>query len=137
MALKRNGNLKDSGIFDPNMTPLIDVSLVLVVILMVATPMAFQSAIAVRTAASSARSAATPADDDRVEIEVASDGALRVNRSAIAADALPTALREHLAASRSRMVVVRCASGVPHGVMVGVLDEARGAGAASIALAEN
>ena len=31
------------------MTPLIDVSLVLVVILMVATPLAFQSSIAVRT----------------------------------------------------------------------------------------
>ena len=34
------------GIYDPNLTPLIDVSLVLVVILLVATPMALQSGIA-------------------------------------------------------------------------------------------
>ena len=38
------------GIFEVNMTPLIDVSLVLVVILMVATPLALQSSIALGTA---------------------------------------------------------------------------------------
>ena len=38
---------RTQGIYEPNMTPLIDVSLVLVVILLVATPMALQSSIAV------------------------------------------------------------------------------------------
>ena len=137
MAFKPFARPKDTGIFEPNMTPLIDVSLVLVVILMVATPMAFQSAIAVRTAASSGRAAAAPADADRIEIEVASDGALKLNRVAVAPEALSATLAERLATSRSRMVVVRCAGGVPHGLMVSVLDEARTAGAAQIALAAN
>lgn len=137
MAFKRYAGPRETGIFEPNMTPLIDVSLVLVVILMVATPMAFQSAIAVRTAASSGRAAAVPADADRIEIELAGDGALKVNRVAVAAANLPAVLAERLASSRSRMVVLRCASAVPHGLMVGVLDEARAAGAAQIALAEN
>ena len=47
----------EAGIHEPNMTPLIDVSLVLVVILMVATPMAFQSGIAVQSANRSGRRA--------------------------------------------------------------------------------
>jgi len=50
------GNKRDSGIYDVNMTPLIDVSLVLVVILMVAMPMILQSGIAVRNAAAGGRS---------------------------------------------------------------------------------
>ena len=45
MNANRAAGRRQTGIFEPNMTPLIDVSLVLVVILMVATPMAFQSAI--------------------------------------------------------------------------------------------
>ena len=36
----------DKGIYETNLTPLIDVSLVLVVILLVATPLAFQSSAA-------------------------------------------------------------------------------------------
>ena len=39
------------GIYDPNLTPLIDVCLVLVVILLVATPMTLQSGITVSRAA--------------------------------------------------------------------------------------
>ena len=56
------------------MTPLIDVSLVLVVILMVATPLAFQSSIALRTAARSGRQAAVAARPERVEVNVLADG---------------------------------------------------------------
>lgn len=134
---KRIARPGQAGIFEPNMTPLIDVSLVLVVILMVATPMAFQSAIAVRTASSSGQTAPTPADADRIEITVADDGVMRLNRIEVTPEALPEALRAQVAASRSRTVVVRCAGAVPHGVMVGVLDEARTAGATQIALAEN
>ena len=47
----------ESGIHEPNMTPLIDVMLVLVVILLVATPMAFQSSIGVSRAGASGHEA--------------------------------------------------------------------------------
>jgi biopolymer transport protein ExbD len=42
---------------DVNMTPLIDVSLVLVVMLLLATPLAFESSIDVKNAAQAARKA--------------------------------------------------------------------------------
>jgi biopolymer transport protein ExbD len=49
--MRRAPRKSENGIYEPNMTPLIDVSLVLVVILMVATPLALQSSIGVSRAA--------------------------------------------------------------------------------------
>jgi biopolymer transport protein ExbD len=124
----------DAGIHEPNMTPLIDVSLVLVVILMVATPMAFQSGISVQSAGQSGRKAETRKHVDRIELAVRSDGWVDVNRKSVPRDSLSVALRPLLQLSPTRFVVVHCEDGVPHGIFVGVLDEARQLGAAKIAV---
>ncbi len=115
------------------MVPLIDVSLVLVVILLVATPMALQSGIAVSRAAASGREAA-PARTERVEIAILGPDEIVVNRSPVARGALGPRLRALLDASATRQVVVRCADTVAHGDFVAVLDEARAQGAAAIAV---
>src|SRR5437867_2724131 len=112
------------GIFEVNMTPLIDVSLVLVVILMVATPLAFQSSIALHTAASGAR-APRLAGQGWVELALSTDGTVRVNRQVVPREALGTSLRPLLARSASRLVVVRCEDGVSHGSFVQALDTAK------------
>jgi biopolymer transport protein ExbD len=124
----------DPGIHEPNMTPLIDVSLVLVVILMVATPMAFQSGIAVGSATSSGRKAAAHEKSDRIELAVRTDGRVDVNRRTVPRDSLAVALRPLLLLSPNRLVVMRCDDGVTHGAFVSVLDEARQLGAAKIAV---
>jgi len=123
-----------AGITDPNMTPLIDVSLVLVVILMVATPLALQSGIGVSSASSTGKKAA-PTHTDRVEVSVLSADSIVVNRALVSRDHLALTLHEVLAESGTRQVVVRCADRVPHGDFVAVLDEARAQGAAEIAVA--
>src|SRR5258706_10022422 len=79
--MRRKAERDTPGIYEVNMTPLIDVSLVLVVILMVATPMALQSSIAVQKAAASARAAAEKARVERLEVTVLSPDSLIVNRS--------------------------------------------------------
>jgi biopolymer transport protein ExbD len=122
------------GIHEPNMTPLIDVSLVLVVILMVATPLAFQSGIAVQAAARGGQAAAKDAKAERIELSVTADGRVTVNRVTMPRDSLASALRPLLAASPTGTVVVQCDDGVPHGEFVGVLDEARRLGAAHLAV---
>jgi biopolymer transport protein ExbD len=124
----------EAGIHEPNMTPLIDVSLVLVVILMVATPMAFQSGIAVQSANRSGRRAPEHAKADRIELAVRADGHVDVNRRSVPRDSLAVALRPLLQLSPDRLVVLRCDDGVPHGAFVSVLDEARQLGAAKIAV---
>ena len=127
----------DQGIHEPNMTPLIDVSLVLVVILMVATPMAFQSGIAVQSASRSGRKAVEQAKTDRIELTLQTGGRVIVNRSNVARDSLAVALRPLLQLSPDRQVVLRCDDSVPHGDFVSVLDEARQLGASKIAVVGN
>lgn len=132
MGGRRGGD--DHGIFEPNMTPLIDVSLVLVVILMVATPMAFQSSIAVKHAASSGTVAATAARADRIELDVEPDHTLRINRFTVPREALRQTLQPMLQASATRLIVVRCDDAVTHGEFVSVLDECKALGASQIAV---
>jgi biopolymer transport protein ExbD len=116
------------------MTPLIDVSLVLVVTLMVATPMAFQSSIAVQRAAKSGQKADVMAKSERVEIQIVSADSITVNRALVPRDRMEGTLRPLLERSATRTVVIRCADSVPHGAFVGVLDEAKRCGAAEIAV---
>jgi biopolymer transport protein TolR len=124
----------EEGIFEPNMTPLIDVSLVLVVILMVATPLAFQSSISVQRAAQAARRAAIVASAERVEITILSQETVLVNRNQIPRSSLSALLKPLLDVSSSKVVVVRCEDGVSHGAFVGVLDDAKSCGATQIAV---
>ena len=133
MPRPRSQPVRD-GIFEPNMTPLIDVSLVLVVILMVATPMAFQSGIAVNAARRSGQAAAATEKTERIELAVAADGRVSVNRTSVAQDSLAWALAPLLRAAPNGVVVVRCDDGVSHGRFVSVLDEARQLGATKIAV---
>ena len=123
----------ETGIHEPNMTPLIDVSLVLVVILMVATPMAFQSSIAVSRAAASGRKA-LPARTEWVEVSIQSGDSVLVNEQEVPRTALGSVLAARLAESPTRRVLVRCADTVPHAAFVAVLDEAKASGAAGIAV---
>src|SRR5262245_27541274 len=115
------------------MVPLIDVSLVLVVILLVATPMALQSGIAVSRAASSGKKA-QPVRTERVEISILGPDSILVNRTLVHRPALSATLRPLLEGSATHQVVVRCADQVPHGDFVAVLDAAKSQGAAAIAV---
>jgi biopolymer transport protein ExbD len=130
---KKRGPNFTVGINEPNMTPLIDVSLVLVVILMVATPMALQSAIVVGRASASGR-AVEKQKIERIELTVIGADSVLVNRQLVSREQLGATLKPLLAASATRDVVVRCDDAVPHGAFVSVLDEARLQGAARIAV---
>ena len=116
------------------MTPLIDVCLVLVVILMVATPMAFQSSISVQKAAAAGKSADLMAKTERVEISILSADSVTVNRAPVPLNRMELLVRPLLELSATKTVVVRCADQVPNGAFVSVLDEAKRCGAARIAV---
>lgn len=124
----------EDGIHEINLTPLIDVCLVLVVILMVATPMAFQSGIAVQNAAKAGRTAMEKARTERIDITIVSADSVVVNRLAMPRAALANRLRPLLELSATRSVVVRCGATITHGTFVSVLDEAKSCGAAQIAV---
>lgn len=122
------------GIHEVNMTPLIDVSLVLVVILMITTPMAFQSGIQIRNAAQSGKASAEKVRTERIEITVVSPDSVIVNRNYVSRAGLSGMLKPLLEVSATKTVVVRCNDNVPHGSFVSVLDEAKSCGASQIAV---
>ncbi len=123
-----------AGLHEINMTPLIDVSLVLVVMLLLLTPLAFESSIAVRKAAASARKSEKREKEERVEIKIVSDSEVMVNRETILRCDLAATLRPLLADKVQRRVVVDCDDNVSHGVFVDVLDQAKLCGAGDIAV---
>lgn len=134
MARRRRAPRAPHGIHEPNMTPLIDVSLVLVVILMVATPMAFQSSLAVQRAAASARKAALQSKAERIEIDIVTADSLVINRAPVPRAGMEGTLKPLLERSATKVVVIRCADTVPHGAFVGVLDDTKRLGASDVAV---
>ena len=128
---------ENAAITEVNLTPLIDVCLVLVVILLVATPLAFESAIAVRSAAAAGRKAAQTTKDERIELRILDETTISLNREQLTRETLGSRLRPLLENSSTRKVVVSCAPGVSHGAFVSVLDLAKISGAADIAVLGN
>ena len=125
----------DESMSEVNMTPLIDVSLVLVVILLLATPLAFESSFGVRKTDSSARRAAEVEKEARIELSIESDHAVRVNRTVVSIEELGDFLAPLIADSPSGDVTVKCNDGVTHGTFVHVLDVTKLNGAREIAIA--
>jgi biopolymer transport protein ExbD len=127
---------QEEGMREINMTPLIDVSLVLVVMLLLATPLALESSIDLKRSAKTAKQAEQKKNDARVEIHVISEDEVEVNRMPIARQNLSPILRPLLDQSPNRVVVIACNAGVSHGAFVDVLDQAKMCGAGEIAVTE-
>jgi len=127
-------SIDDGSLRDVNMTPLIDVSLVLVLILLLATPLAFESAFGLVRAQASARQAGDEREVARVELDLISSTEVRVNRDVVAVADLGATLRPLLAADAVPQVTIACADSVSHGVFVEVLDITKANGAQTIAV---
>jgi biopolymer transport protein ExbD len=120
-----------------NLTPLIDVSLVLVVILLLATPLAFESSLGLRRTRTDDKQVSEEALPTRVSLDIISDTEVKVNDVVVPLKNLPTVIAPLLAAAASRDVAVRCADRVSHGTFVQVLDITKLCGATGIAVARN
>jgi biopolymer transport protein ExbD len=130
------GQKPDNANHEVNVTPLIDVSLVLVVMLLLTTPLAFESSIDVRNAAQSAKRAKVPEKDPRIEIVLLSDSTVQVNRATLMRADLSTTLQPLIESREDHGVVISCRGGVTHGAFVNVLDQAKQCGAGEIAVVE-
>ena len=117
-----------------NMTPLIDVALVLVIILMVTAPMLSVAELPVNLPQAHTREAE---DERNLSVTLATDGSLAVDEERVAPAALTMALARHLAESGNQnvLVIVRADSNVPYASVQEVLNKARAAGATRLAIA--
>jgi biopolymer transport protein ExbD len=116
-----------------NLTPIIDVSLVLVIILLITAPMMTQADIDVCLPRAQTRGAE---DEKRITITLGRDGELAIDDNIIASESLPALLHSQLAdKSDDMLVIVRADEGTPYQAVRRVLSQASAAGAKRIAIA--
>jgi len=117
-----------------NVTPIIDVALVLVIILLVTAPMLSVADLPVNLPQARTREAE---DERNLSITMASDGSLAVDNERVAAEGLTAALARHLAlpGNQDILVIVRADTNTPYASLRDVLEQARAAGAARLAVA--
>jgi biopolymer transport protein ExbD len=118
----------------PNMTPLIDVALVLVIILLVTAPMLSVADLPVNLPQAVTREAE---DERNVSITLGADGRLAVDEQVVTHEALTRVLAQCLEkpGNKNVLVVVRADSGAPYSEVRQLLEQARAAGASRIAIA--
>lgn len=117
-----------------NVTPIVDVALVLVIILLVTAPLLSVADLPVDLPQAHTREAE---DERNVSITLSSTGALAVDEEVVSREALRSVLVNHLAQNGNRdvLVVVRADSGAPYRYVQGLLEDARAAGATRLAIA--
>ncbi len=108
-----------------NVTPLVDVMLVLLIIFMVTAPMMMQG---VNVSLPQTTSKPLPAEKEHLIITVDGSQQIYINDYKVALDALQAKLKKILEGRADSKVYLRADKGVPYGVVVRVISEVKNAG---------
>jgi biopolymer transport protein ExbD len=117
-----------------NVTPIIDVSLVLVIILLVTAPMMSVADLPVNLPSARTREAE---DQRNISVTLGSDGGMAVDQQRVTAELLAPTLAKRLAepGNKGVLVIVRADTNAPYSSVRKILSDARIAGATRVAIA--
>ncbi|HVY14545.1 MAG TPA: TonB system transport protein ExbD [Rhodopila sp.] len=117
--------------YEINVTPFIDVMLVLLIIFMVAAPLATVD-VAVDLPSSTAQ--ASPRPDKPIFLTVKADHTLALGDDVVAPDGLAQALEQASHGDKSQRIFLRADKTVPYEDLMGAMDRLREAGYLKVAL---
>lgn len=126
------GTSPDELVTGINVTPLVDVGLVLVIIFMVTAPLFEQPTLQVNLPQASTKEGE---ERENITVTITSEGKLAVNEQEVVADQLETVLKKKLAKSGEKHVILRADKESLHGDLLFVMRIAKELGAKSISIA--
>jgi biopolymer transport protein TolR len=125
MEIGSRGNSDRGTMSQINVTPLVDVMLVLLVIFMVTAPM-MQQGVQVNLPKAETKALSTP--QESVVVSVERSGRVFINSNEIPSDDLKNKLAEMFASRSKKEVFLKADKDVPYGEVVKTMAEIKGAG---------
>jgi biopolymer transport protein ExbD len=126
------GGAKGGVKSDINVTPLVDVMLVLLIIMMIVTPMLNQGVAVILPNATN--TVPKPDTQDSATVAVGRDGSLYLNAKPVNEAELPTKLNEFLENKAQKIVFLRADEEAKYGAVMAAMDGLRAAQIEDIAL---
>ena len=138
MAMSSNGGMGRQSLTEINVTPLVDVMLVLLIIFMVTAPLIQQG---VEVALPEARAKAVDAAEQKLVLSIKADKSLWLGTSEDAAriptDALEDKLRANARAMKDRELYLMADRNLPYGFVVEVMATVQRAGITNVGMITN
>jgi biopolymer transport protein TolR len=129
---RRGRNTRTQGGFnDINITPFVDVMLVLLIIFMVAAPMLTTG---VTVDLPKTQASPVPGNDEPVNVSIKSDGTIYIQNTETTITTLGTKLKSILGAKKDTRIFVRGDTAIDYGQVMRVIGEINGAGYSKVAL---
>jgi biopolymer transport protein ExbD len=135
MGMKLKGTESSGPNGDINVTPLIDVVLVLLIIFMVLTPIIIEE-MAVNLPQKTEKVESDNIPEDQLLVAACADGSFTLNRKPLALEELTVEVRKGLRRKKAKSVFVDGHPDAGYGNMVQLMDAVRDAGAEKIGLAK-
>jgi biopolymer transport protein TolR len=122
------------AVSDINVTPMVDVMLVLLIIFMVITPMLQKGTSVNMAKAYNTRDMQDADKEDAVLLAVTKDGKIFLGPDVVKVDQITTTVKDRIADKLDKTVYVKSDQDAKYGVVVGVVDAVRSAGVDSLGL---
>ena len=128
---KKAGSSPYQPLADINVTPLVDVMLVLLIVFMITAPML---AAGMKVTLPQATTAQPLKPREPVVISIAKEGQLQVNGHDVVAELLVDTVRAHLAGAEDQTIQLRGDQAAPYGSIIAVMDQLARHGLVKIAI---
>jgi len=130
MAVGRSGQ----AVSDINVTPMVDIMLVLLIIFMVVTPMLQKTTPVDMARAQNTHEMADADKEDAVVIAVTRDGKMYIGNTSVNPEEITTKVKDMMADKLEKTVYIKSDARAKYGDVVKVVDNVRAAGVESLGL---